>query len=510
MEGTPNVSFKRPELAKLLPMYKLIRDCLSGEPTIKSAKTTYLPMPDAHDKCESNLERYKAYVLRAVFYNVTRRTVIGLVGQVFMRDPIVEVPALLEPVLVDANGAGVSLTQLQKKSLSMTLAYSRSGLFIDYPESPEGGASKKELEEGHIRPTIAAYSPLEIINWRVIERGAKELLSLVVLSELYCVADDGFEMKNSPQFRVLRLNEAGQYIQEIWREPTPSNADGTPATAANKMFQRHETIVPTDANGEPFKEIPFTFIGSDNNDTNPDNPNLYDLASINIAHYRNSADYEEACYIVGQPTPVITGLNQEWYTNVLKGTIGFGSRGGIPLPPGATAELLQAEPNTMIKEAMETKERQMVALGAKLVEQKEVQRTAFETKVEATSEGSILSSTTKNVAAAYEFALKWCCKFVGEVETTVKVELNTDFDIARMTPEERQEVIKEWQAGALTFEEMRAVLRKAGSATEDDEVAKGKIETETVKAMALQMPENTPESGGDPTQKPVVKKGAVK
>jgi hypothetical protein len=146
------------------------------------------------------------------------------------------------------------------------------------------------------------------------------------------------------------------------------------------------------------------FIGSENNDANPDNPNMYDLASLNIAHYRNSADYEEACYIVGQPTPVLTGLTEQWYKDILGGCVNFGSRGGIPLPVGASADLLQASENTMIKEAMEIKERQMVALGAKLVEQKQVQRTAFETKVEATSEGSILSSSAKNVSNAFVWA----------------------------------------------------------------------------------------------------------
>ena len=151
----------------------------------------------------------------------------------------------------------------------------------------------------------------------------------------------------------------------------------------------------------------------------------------------------------------------------------------------------------MIKEAMEAKERQMVALGAKLVEQKQVQRTAFEAKVEATSEGSTLSSTAKNVQAAYVWALQWCARFVGVAETGIQFELNTDFDIARMTPEERAQAIKEWQRGAITFEEMRAVLRKSGTATEDDAKAKEAIAQETAAAMALATPQNVPGDGNN-------------
>lgn len=66
-----------------------------------------------------------------------------------------------------------------------------------------------------------------------------------------------------------------------------------------------------------------------------------------------------------------------------------------------------------------------------------------------------------------------------------------------MTPEERQQLIKEWQAGAITFEEMRTGLRKAGTVTEDDAKAKEKIAKDTAEAMALAAPENKPGDGGN-------------
>ncbi len=432
-----------------------------------------------------------------MFYNVARRTLFGLIGQVFMRDPVVKVPALLNPLVANATGSGINLTQLSKKAVSLNLAYSRAGILVDYPTTEgQGGASVAELEAGKIRPTLYVYAPTEIINWRTIDRGAEEVLSLVVIFETWCVQDDGFEMKNSGQFRVLRLDDEGYYVHEIWREPNPTKADGTKIPRGN--YQLHEVFKPTDANGNRLDEIPFMFMGSENNDVNPDNPNFYDLASLNLAHYRNSADYEESCYVVGQPTPVLTGLTEEWVNNVLKGTVNFGSRGGIPLPTGADAKLLQAEPNTMLKEAMDTKERQMVALGAKLVEQKEVQRTATEAELEAASEGSTLSTATKNVSAAFEWALKWAARWIGAGDAGVKFELNTDFDIARMTPDERRQIIEEWQKGAITFTEMRTGLRKAGIATEDDAKAKADIAKDTAEAMALAMPDNVPGDGNTP------------
>lgn len=491
--AVPNVSFIRYELSVLLPLYYLIRDCLSGEPTIKAAKTKYLPMPSVSGDTKEDAKRYESYLGRAVFYNVTRHTLGGLLGQVFMRDPVIKIGKDLEPVVNNATGTGVSLVQEAKRAVSYVLSYARAGVFVDFPNTG-GELTQADINAGKGNPTINVASPFNIINWRVKPDGSLDKLSLIVMAESYQLFDDGFEIKNALQFRVMYLDAAGLYVQEIWREPNnPSIWDGR-TMPKNKIFQRvdHETTMPTDAQGNRFTEIPFWFIGTENNDPNPDQPNMYDLSSINVAHYRNSADYEESCFVMGQPTVVMTGLTQEWVEKVLKGTVAFGARGGIPLPQGASAAILQAGENTMIKEAMETKERQMVALGAKLVEQKEVQRTAFETKVDTTASSSILASSTKNVSVAFENALKWATKFTGGNPDTIEFKLNTDFDIAAMTPEERNQAINEWQKGAITWTEMRTALRRGGSATEDDAKAKTEIAADTAAQLALDAQFNTP------------------
>jgi len=132
---------------------------------------------------------------------------------------------------------------------------------------------------------------------------------------------------------------------------------------------------------------------------------------------------------------------------------------------------------------METKERQMVALGAKLVEQKEVQRTATETKIESTSEGSILASCAINVSTVLTQALKMCAMYMGLNDAKILYKLNSDFDINKMSPEAQAKYIDAWQKSAITFKEMRAGLKKGGMATEDDD----KAETEIANAQAEEM-----------------------
>jgi hypothetical protein len=470
--GVGTVNYKRKEVVEAEKRYSVIRDCLAGEIAVKAKKSTYLPIHYAADKSTDNTARYAAYIARATFYNVTKRTLDGLCGQIFVRQPVAEVPAALLPVLSDADGGGVSLTQMSKEAVQFVLGYGRMGLFVDYPER-SGGATKAELDAGDVRPAFTIYAASQVINWRTIVRGARKLLALVVLEETYITDDDGFEAVEAKQWRVLRLvNDI--YTVEIWR----SDSAGVLAPSGR--------VVPTDASGAPFREIPFTFVGARNNDTVVDEPPMYDIASLNIAHYRNSADYEESAFMVGQPTPVFSGLTEDWVTNVLKGQIVLGSRGSVALPPNGTAALLQASPNSMPFEAMQHKEKQMVALGARLVEQRSVTRTATETNKDASTESSVLASAAKNVAAALTWGLKWAAAFMGVDGSDVSFSLNTDFDIATMSPEDRRQLITEWQAGALSWEEVRGALRKSGVATLDDASARERIDEEL--ATLPQMP----------------------
>lgn len=489
----PKVNFVRTEVTALTPRWTIVRDCLSGSKAVKDKGTAYLPQPNATDQSTANVTRYDQYKQRAVFYNVTARTLKGLTGQVFARDPVVQLPALLEIMEEDVDGGGVSLDQQARKALSHVIAHGRCGILTDYPKV-EGPVTKAMQDDGTIRPNICLYDPWDIINWRVTTIGGKKIYSLIVLSESEVVDDDGFETTRDDYYRVLRLYE-GAYWSEVWYFDTTLND-----------FVLDERIQPLDSAGKPWNRIPFTFIGAENNDSVPDLPPLYDLAEINIAHYRNSADYEESCFIVGQPTPVLAGLTESWVKDVLKGEVQLGSRAAIPLPEGGSASLLQAAPNSMPKEGMEHKELQMVALGAKLVEQKTVQRTATEAGLDSASETSLLATAAKNVSHAYTAALKWAALFVGASED-LSYDLNTDFDISRLPAAEQAQIIADWQSNAISFTEMRDNLKRGGIAYQDDEEAKAEMDSDGV---SLNVPVGSPASAAADAAKAKAEADAAK
>ena len=471
-QPTPNVAYVLPEVQAKAAQWKVIRDCITGQDAIKAATTDYLPMPNADDQSEQNRARYIAYLERACFYNVTGRTHRGLVSLAFAEEPTIQIAPQLNGLLTNVDGAGISLEQQARATLGEVAATGRCGLLVDYPPVATP-VSKAQLSAFGLQPTIRSYQPQDIINWRVTIIGGLRVLTLVVLQEAIAVPTDSFVSQIVKQWRVLRLvpNDAGvfRYVVTVYQMPTNASQMGYTAITALEQYE------PLDFHGRPWSFIPFMACGSENNEVSIDSPPLLDLANLNIAHYRNSADYEESVFMCGQPTPTLTGMTKDWWENVLNKTIRLGSRSAVTLPPGSTLELIQPAPNGLVREAMQDKERQMVALGARLIQTSAVQRTATEAKIESASELSVLSTCANNVAAGYVKALSWAGMFAGAKQESV-FEMHPNADLDSLSIEERAQLMAEMQDGGISWTEYREHLHASGVATQDDAKAKAEID----------------------------------
>ena len=472
----PNVAYKHKDYNRAKPEWDLVEDVLLGSARIKEQTTLYLPMPNKSDTSQANKDRYSMYLFRAVFVEITARTLVGLIGEVFSRPSVYELPPGLEPFEDNIDGAGTTLDQQSKRALRYALSLGRGGLLADAPKgmTDEQGNPRSstvaELKSGKIRPKVLFYPPQDILNWGVSTYGAQTLLSLLVLEEEIESSKDGFEMVSKKQYRVLRLSDAQTYFVELWEEK-----------AEGGDFQMIDSFIPTMSDGKNFDHIPFHFIGSVDNTMAVDPAPLAGMARLNLAHYLNSADYEYSVYTIGMPTAVVAGLTQQWIDeNYPSKNIPLGSSVVMMLPAGGTADFLQAEPNTMAKEAMEHKEKLMVALGGKLVEQRDVQRTATEAGMDSASKTSVLGTAAQNVSFAYTSVLTDAERFVNAGTEEVEFSLNTEFDIAKMTAQDRAQLMSEWQSNGITTSEYRAKMTEAGVATLSDEDYKAELEEDAL------------------------------
>ncbi|WP_299726818.1 DUF4055 domain-containing protein [uncultured Endozoicomonas sp.] len=425
-----------------LRLWQMIDDACEGEQAIKKGGDNYLPKLNRHDITEQNTERNSQYKLRASYFNATGRTRSGLMGVAFAKDPTAELPSNLEYLTDNANGEGIGLEQVVQKTLSHVASLGRAGLLVDYPAT---SGSMSKAESAGKGATILRYHPRQIINWDTETVDGVTRLSLVVLKEQSTTRKPGdFKHCDSIRYRVLELID-GVYQVRIFEK-------------SRKGFEEVDSFLPTDVSGKYWQEIPFTFVGAENNDTDFDQAPLADLAQLNIAHYRNSADLEEGSFIAGQPTLAMIGLNQTWYDNNIKDQVYLGVRGGIALPTGADAKLLQASPNSLPLELMKHKEEQMIKLGARLM-LPGVNVTATATNSSDKSAYSVLALCCANVSAAVTKCLQWCAQYMGVTGDTW-YEISRDFVTAQLTAQDLLALVQLWQSGTVAKSDIRALLRK--------------------------------------------------
>lgn len=471
------VSHVRTELWDMLPIYDQIRDTMCGEYAVKKKTTRYLPIPNSAENLESS-PRYQEYLQRAVFYNVVERTAEGLVGQIFLRDPSLTLPPQMEMLRENANGEGLSFSQLMKEACMHILPYGRGGFLADFPIADNNETIMiSDLRNKRTQPTLKFYKPWDIVNWETKVISGETVLTMVVLRETFEYRAPGsYQVVEYEQYRVYEIFE-GQVVGGIYQ------------LNKNRDFQQTQNFQLRDAKSFPFDRVPFAFVGADNNDATIDKAPLYAMSVLNIAHYRNSADYEETIYFMGQPTLFINGVDKAWVEDVWKKKLYLGSRSVVPAPPNANETLIQIQENSLAKEGMDQKEEQMRALGAKLVERKSnVERKEAEIMIEAASDVSTLTKIAGNVEEAATQALRWCARYVGANEAEIELEINRNFDLTSLTAEELRQLKEMYDSEnpLMAFEEYRRVLERSGFTYLTVDEARAKIDEELTKRVEFQ------------------------
>ena len=464
------------EYGQNLKKWQLVRDCEEGSQAIKSrakggsgtgtlnglAGTAYLPAPNASDASNENSARYYSYLERANFVNFTGSTKEGLIGLVFRKKTAIDLPQSIEYMNDNVNGDGLTADQMIKDVTGECLMVGRIGLLVDYPGAPEG-LTEAEVRALNLQANIKSYLAECVINWRSITVGGVNMLSLVVLREPREETEDGFEYKDEIYYRVLRLKDIDgklTYVQNVYDEDGDLEQWKTGETDEEGSDIYTGDIIPRKNDGSTWGMIPFVFVGSVNNDSKVDKAPLYDIAEVNVSHYRNSADYEESSFLVGQPTPVLSGLTADWVEKVLKGKVALGSRGMIPLPENGSATLLQANENQMPSKGMELKEIQIMKIGARLIQDSSANESEETVRIRFMGQNSKLGSIIQNVQSAFIQCFEWALEFQGGAEE-IKVEINKEFYPKTVNPQAIIAQIQLLDRGVIAKADLRKNLRES-------------------------------------------------
>lgn len=440
------------DYGKYLPKWKRCRDVMAGQDAVHEAGVLYLPKL----KEQSDLS-YKAYRMRAGFYNASWRTVAGLSGMMFRKPPKQKTDKSIEKFLDNIDLQGVTFDQFAQDVATDVLEVGRIGLLVDHPPAlikPDGSApTVAEVEARGMRPTIQSYAAETIINWKFRNIRNATVLSMVVLTEQFIEPDGEFGEKCETRYRVLDLDPDNYYRVRVYRINDKGDDEQVGGDIQPLM------------NGKPLIFIPFVFIGPDGTDAELEEPPLIDLVDTNLAHYRVSADYEHGCHFTGLPTPWVSGYQPPQAAAgqpVSKLYIGSESAWIFP-DVGAKAEYLEFKGDGMktLRENLDAKKQEMATLGARMLADTSIRQveTFGATAIKHIAENSILASIAIAVSKGLTTALQWFQNWAGST-APVEYDINRDFMPVQMDAPTLTALVAAMQGGIFSQAELFDLLKR--------------------------------------------------
>ena len=375
---------------------------------------------------------YTKYIALASFYGATGRTVDGLVGLIFSKNPVQELPPIIEYLDENADSKGNSLRDLAKKAATEAMVSPRSGILVARPSTPEG-SSIADVEAQNLRPKLLSYKFEDIINWDYEVINNVEKLSLVVLCEL-TTKRDGFKVDVEKQYRVLELIE-GVYHQSLY----------------NDSGAQIEGVLPVTINGSNSDIIPFYFVevGAEGKSV------INDLVDMNFHHYQVSADYNSKNHFSSFTIYYETGADSS--QNMLMGNgVKWSNRSS-----DATFGILQPDGNAdALRISLQDDEQRMAALGAEALKPRSSGAESAEAKsLDQVAQNSTTADVAITISEALTKALNFASMWMGSTEEAV-YELNTDYNPTGMSGQDLTAMVSAYQGGAISYDTLYENLQR--------------------------------------------------
>jgi hypothetical protein len=430
--ASATLEFAHPDYGCMVHEWQTVEDVCAGPTVVKLRGIQYLPKLGGQTD-----EEYLAYKVRAVFFGVTKRTREALTGLLMRKPPLLSLPdkdTASQPLLADVTMTGMSVEQWIKHVTTATVSTGRMVSVIDYAEETN-------------RPYIATYRATDVLNWATSLVMGRRVLSLLIVRETEEVLD-GFRVDKRERYRSYRLVD-GQVIYRTWTENDTTGHAGAqdmPMTRRGKALPRIPAVFHNACHlGPEIGEVP-----------------LFDIADINLSHYRTSADLETGRHIAGLPTPWATGVDDDkadltlGTTKLLTCTSPEAKFGFLEFTGAGLGELTKA---------MEEKERQMAVLGARLLFDAKKDAESFDTvKLRASSEGAALGNISGHLTVTISEALQWFYWWQGnqadpsEIEATAVI--NKDFVDTALDAPALQAFVSAFQQNAMSFDTFFYQLQK--------------------------------------------------
>ncbi|PZU67216.1 DUF4055 domain-containing protein [Sphingobium sp.] len=401
-------------------------DVVGGHYPVKARGTKYLPKAYG----EQTAEEYKSFRDHVSFYPAANRTLTGLLGLMFRRNPVLENTGIIEGQLKDfITRDGKSVNDLAKEVCRAYLTTAYYGLLVDHPSGTASSAGEA-IAQG-IRPYVLQYPAHSILEVRRGAIGAKKGITYARL------------LDDEDTVRVLELI-SGVYTVTIYRK-----IGGT--------FVPEAPIVPI-RNGQPLRAIPFVLLSED--DLIKPQPSIMDhVVQLNLDHYRMQGLLTSCHMFISTPMLFAKGVTGE---EGKKLTV---SPGAILAFEAENADLKWVAPSgdgiPSLERQLERIEDKLAVVASRILARVKPAPEAAETEaLRQGAENSVLASIANHISSKISQALQLVADWTDGSD--VRYQLNTDYLPTKMEATEITALFNVYNGGGMSFESFFYALRDRG------------------------------------------------
>ena len=450
------------------PYLKLMRDCVTGEPALKSPENRKIYLPPVY--CEDGdvneqAAQYARYLCGAEYDNVPSSTLDALQGALnHQPNNFDNLPTQMQYLIDDADGDGLTLDEHLKVAQSELLQMKFTGLLAEYSDLSSMGVddteqlTRAQVQELGLRSSIKLYPRDSITDWHYKYINGVKQLTMVKLCETEMKQTDNiFEFEEVKSYLVLGLDDVGYYQQRY--------IDG--GEVSEKFYP--------ETPGGTFKFIPFEFAiqGDFPKGVIPEALGyLFPIATKSLARYNVNAQMKEALWFSGAPVSWSSGWDEMSFKTYKEMTgkdyIAAGAGAHVPLPEGASYGVMdwQAESSAFFT-YLDRNALEIQALGGVFdTNQDGEEQTATAKVINAAEKLSVLSSLQNSLERSYARVINYCAMFEGgDIETDELLKLNREFASVKLTTQERDAIRNDYIQGLIGRKEALNQLEKGGVLT---------------------------------------------
>lgn len=447
-----SIAVNHPDYTANAARWERCRDACSGSDAIKEKGPLYLPPLSTHKDNADGAEAYEAYKKRALWYNASKRTRLGLTGSVTMREPTITFSS------PDAEKVLKSAAQLRQELVAEQLEVGRAVLLVNQLPDED--------------PSISLWWAESVVNWRFERKNGRHRLSMLVLEDEEQQVGEGAEDGGDEElFRhdVVNVRHAyrlknGRCEYAKWQQNKKTNSAPQSEAKAWESAIPWRPLAPTGK--EQLDHIPAIVVGATEIDSPVvEEPLLLDVVDVNISHYQNSADLEHGRHWCALPTALAAGFPRvDDQGQPVEFIVGAQSA-WISDNPSAHASYLEFSGAGLghIAEGMQSKQNMMAVMGGRLLEEAKPSVESAETiKTRLSGEESVIARVGSCAGAALTWAAQEVLifKLVGYEREESKDCLKLDPMTPKLSSGDIAALMSALQGGGISwqtfFEKMKA------------------------------------------------------